>query len=87
MPTLSIIIPVLDEAEGIAAALAALAPYRRNGAEAIVVDGGSSDGTELTYGLGVQFDFTPKIGVRGQWQRYDTDREIDVLSVGVVFRF
>jgi rSAM/selenodomain-associated transferase 2 len=45
VPTLSIIVPVLDEAEGIAAALAALAPYRRNGAEAIVVDGGSSDGT------------------------------------------
>jgi OOP family OmpA-OmpF porin len=49
--------------------------------------GGSDDGTELTYGFGVQFDFTPKIGVRGQWQRYDTDREVDVLSVGVVFRF
>ena len=37
--------PVLDEAAGIAAALAALAPYRRNGAETIVVDGGSQDGT------------------------------------------
>jgi len=35
--------PVLDEAERIAAALAALAPYR--GAELIVVDGGSRDGT------------------------------------------
>jgi rSAM/selenodomain-associated transferase 2 len=42
---LSIIIPVLDEAERIAAALAALAPFRRNGAEVIVVDGGSRDGT------------------------------------------
>jgi rSAM/selenodomain-associated transferase 2 len=45
VPTLSIIMPVLDEAAGIAAALAALAPYRRNGAETIVVDGGSQDGT------------------------------------------
>jgi rSAM/selenodomain-associated transferase 2 len=45
VPALSIVIPVLNEAEGIAAALAALAPYRANGAEAIVVDGGSSDGT------------------------------------------
>jgi rSAM/selenodomain-associated transferase 2 len=43
--TLSIIIPVLDEAERIAAALAALAPLRRSGAEVIVVDGGSRDGT------------------------------------------
>jgi rSAM/selenodomain-associated transferase 2 len=43
--TLSIIVPVLDEASGIEAALAALAPYRARGCELIVVDGGSRDGT------------------------------------------
>ena len=37
--------PVLDEAAIIAAALQALAPLRARGAEVIVVDGGSSDGT------------------------------------------
>ncbi len=42
---LSIIMPVLDEAAGIEAALTALAPYRARGVELIVVDGGSSDGT------------------------------------------
>ena len=42
---LSIIIPVLDEADGIAAALAALAPLPPRGVEVIVVDGGSRDGT------------------------------------------
>ena len=42
---LSIIMPVLDEAAGIEAALAALAPYRSRGGELIVVDGGSRDGT------------------------------------------
>ena len=42
---LSIIIPCLNEAESIAAALAALGPARRRGAEVIVVDGGSDDGT------------------------------------------
>ena len=42
---LSIVVPVLDEAEGIAAHLAALAPLRANGAEVIVVDGGSTDAT------------------------------------------
>lgn len=42
---LSIIIPTLDEAAGIAATLAALSSYRARGAEAIVVDGGSRDGT------------------------------------------
>ena len=43
--TLSIIMPVLDEAAGIEAALARLAPLRACGVEVIVVDGGSRDET------------------------------------------
>lgn len=42
---LSIIVPCLNEAHGIAVALAALAPIRDRGAEVIVVDGGSTDET------------------------------------------
>jgi rSAM/selenodomain-associated transferase 2 len=42
---LSIIIPVLDEADGIAQALAALAPLRVRGVEIVVADGGSRDQT------------------------------------------
>jgi rSAM/selenodomain-associated transferase 2 len=42
---LSIIVPVLNEAKVIADALVALAPLRQRGAELIVVDGGSDDGT------------------------------------------
>jgi rSAM/selenodomain-associated transferase 2 len=42
---LSIIVPVLDEAGGIAAALDGLTDLRARGAEVIVVDGGSRDGT------------------------------------------
>ena len=42
---LSIIIPALDEAAGIVAALEALAPLRASGHEVIVADGGSGDGT------------------------------------------
>lgn len=42
---LSIIVPVLDEAAGIAHALSALAELRARGAEILVVDGGSGDGT------------------------------------------
>ena len=45
MPSLSIIIPTLNEADGIAATLNALAPFRARGAEVIVADGGSRDGT------------------------------------------
>lgn len=42
---LAVVIPVLDEARGITAALEALRPLRRAGHEVIVVDGGSGDGT------------------------------------------
>ena len=42
---LSIIVPCLNEADGIAATLVALAPLRARGAEVIVVDGGSQDAT------------------------------------------
>lgn len=42
---LSIIIPMLDEAAGITAALAPLQALRRAGHELIVVDGGSADGS------------------------------------------
>ena len=52
----------------------------------IDADPGDRD-TEITYGIGVQYEATTKIGVRAQWQRYDTDQEIDLLSIGVVVRF
>jgi rSAM/selenodomain-associated transferase 2 len=45
MNSLSIIVPVLNEAEGIGDALSALAPLRQRGVEVIVVDGGSRDAT------------------------------------------
>ena len=44
-PALSIVMPVLNEAGGIAAALQALAPLAERGAQLIVVDGASTDGT------------------------------------------
>ncbi len=45
MKMLSIIVPVLNEAPGVAAALHALQEYRARQCELIVVDGGSTDGT------------------------------------------
>lgn len=45
MPKLSIIVPVLDEAPAIAGTLALLQPMRADGAEVLVVDGGSRDAT------------------------------------------
>jgi rSAM/selenodomain-associated transferase 2 len=49
---LSVVVPALNEAAGIRAALEALAPLRARGHEVIVVDGGSTDGTaQLAAGL------------------------------------
>jgi OmpA-OmpF porin, OOP family len=46
------------------------------------------DGTDLTFGLGVQYDFSRNFGVRGQWQTYDVgDGDADVLSLGIISRF
>lgn len=44
-PSLSIILPVLNEAAGIAAQLAELQSLRASGVELVVVDGGSNDGS------------------------------------------
>ncbi|MCD6043721.1 MAG: OmpA-like transrane domain, partial [Burkholderiales bacterium] len=49
--------------------------------------GGSDDKTELTWGLGAQYDVSARLGVRAGWQRYETDEEVDLLSIGVVYRF
>ena len=58
---LSIIIPALNEADGIAEALHALAPLRARGAEIVVVDGGSTDATiELARPLADQLISAPR---------------------------
>ena len=50
--------------------------------------------SDLTFAFGVRFNFTRNLGLRAEWQRYmgvggdDTgDTDIDVLSVGLLFRF
>jgi OmpA-OmpF porin, OOP family len=50
--------------------------------------------TDLTYGVGLRWDFTRNWGVRGEWQRYSNlgggqlaETDVDVLSVGFLFSF
>jgi rSAM/selenodomain-associated transferase 2 len=61
MGSLTIVIPALEEAAIIAATLQALAPLRARGAEVIVVDGGSNDGTPaLAYPLADRVIICPR---------------------------
>ena len=58
---LSIIIPCLNEADGIAESLQSLAPLRARGTEIVVVDGGSTDNTpEIARSLADQFISAPR---------------------------
>jgi rSAM/selenodomain-associated transferase 2 len=64
---ISIIIPALNEAGGIRAALEALQPLRARGHEVVVVDGGSTDGTpELARPLADQVIASPRGRARQQ---------------------
>ena len=55
----------------------------------------SSSGADPVYGLGVQYDFTDKFGLRGEWMRYsnvgDSDTtgqtDVDVMGVSLLYRF
>ena len=50
-------------------------------------DGASEDSTDLTWGLGVQYDFNRNLGLRAVWQRYESDAKVDFLAVGVTYKF
>jgi OmpA-OmpF porin, OOP family len=50
-------------------------------------DGVSDDGTDLLYGLGAQYMFTDQFGLVGEWEWYDIDSDVDLFSVGLLFKF
>jgi OOP family OmpA-OmpF porin len=61
-------------------------------------ESGDDSTTGLTFGAGVRYNFTRNLGLQAEWQRYgkveapsDTaitgDSDLDVLSVGIVYRF
>lgn len=45
-------------------------------------------GTDLTFGVGVRYDMTKSVGLRGEWERFDLDdADVDMLSLGLIFSF
>jgi OmpA-OmpF porin, OOP family len=42
---------------------------------------------DWTAGLGVRYDITKNVAVRAEWQRYNGDADIDMLSIGALYKF
>jgi OOP family OmpA-OmpF porin len=62
-------------------------------AEATDITGGvpfsqKNDGTDLSFGIGVSYDFARNLSVRGEWERFTLDEaDADVLSIGFAYKF
>lgn len=55
----------------------------------------SATGADLTYGIGVKYDFNKTIGMRAEWERFKDigdenttgQGDVDLLSLSLVYRF
>lgn len=55
----------------------------------------SASGSDITYALGVQYDFTNQLGLRGEWQHYSNvgddnttgQTDVDVIGASLLYRF
>lgn len=48
----------------------------------------AADGTDLSFGVGAGYDFTPNLGVRAEWELFKTDDvDASLISIGLVWRF
>jgi OOP family OmpA-OmpF porin len=47
---------------------------------------GSGDQTELHYGFGAMYSITRNLSLRGEWERLE-DSEVDMISIGLQYRF
>ena len=60
-----------------------------------VARGGSDDGIDFTYGLGLKYDFTRNLAARFEFQRYNNvgetnttgQSDVNMWSVGLMFKF
>lgn len=48
---------------------------------------GKEDGTNASFGLGASYNFTKNFGIRSEWERFKAVGDIDLLSVGIVYKF
>jgi OOP family OmpA-OmpF porin len=48
-----------------------------------------NDGSDLTYGLGLQYDLNDRVSIRGEWQDFQdvNGSDISLLSAGLIYTF
>lgn len=49
--------------------------------------GFDDDGTDLMFGIGAQYMFTDQFGIVGEWEWYDIDNDVDLFSIGALYKF
>lgn len=59
------------------------------GTASLVPFNASGDGTDLAYGLGVNWKISKSLGLRTEWERFQdlSDVDVDLLSLGATFHF
>jgi OOP family OmpA-OmpF porin len=46
------------------------------------------DGTDVSFGVGVAYNFTRNFGLRAEYELFKTDdADVSLISIGVVWRF
>ena len=48
---------------------------------------GTENGTDLSLGIGASYNFTKNFAVRAEWERFKAVGDIDLLSIGAVYKF
>lgn len=62
-------------------------------AEASDITGGApfstkEDGTDISFGLGVGYNFTRNLGIRAEWERFEaSEADANLISIGLLWRF
>ena len=46
--------------------------------------GSDDDGTDIMFGFGLNYS-AGNWGIRGEWERFDAEDDIDMISVGVIY--
>jgi OOP family OmpA-OmpF porin len=47
---------------------------------------GNGSGSDILFGVGATYNFTRSLGLRAEWERFN-DSEVNVLSIGVQYKF